>query len=260
MGGFVLQPDPDKPDIIVPYRHRLVELFNSGEVSMPDLTDADIEDRNKANWFTKSLTIIQVGYFIVQLIGRWAQSLPVTTLELFTLSIVFYAVLTYAAWRPKPFDIQKPIVLPLRPYYQDRVGEVEDIKRARLIQGGDPDQDNLKDWIGLAAVTPTFAAIHLVGWNFSFPTQREQTIWRVGSVLSGAVPFLWATTGAFFHYLQKDRKNRWEGRSSFAHLIFMALYLVIRIILGVEMLVNLRSVPPGVYKTPEWSEYFPWFS
>jgi hypothetical protein len=259
MGGFVLRPDPSKPDIIVPTRNKLIELFESGELDVPDFDDSDIEDRNKANWFTKSLTIIQTGYFIVQLIGRWEQSLPTTTLELFTLSIVFFAVLTYTAWWTKPFDIQKPIVLPLRPHYDDRVGAIESIKRAQLLDGGsDGTQDNLKDWIGLICVTPTFAAIHLIGWNFSFPTQREQMIWRVGSILSGAVPFVWATIGAYFVHTKSDKRH--EFRSNLIHLSFMVVYLAIRIVLGVEMLVNLRSVPAGVYETPEWTEYFPWFS
>lgn len=259
MGGFVLQPDPKKPDIIMPHPDRLVELFNSGELSVPDLTDADIEDRNKANWFTKSLTIFQVGYFIVQLIGRWAQSLPVTTLELFTLSIVFFAILTYAAWWSKPFDIQKPIIIPLRPYYQDRVGEIKDIKRRSLMNSKDPNHNDRNDWIGIAVATPSFAAIHLIGWNFSFPTQRERTIWRVAGVLSGTIPAVWALIGMFFYYCQK-KKPRWKRREMFIYVVITILYSVTRAILGVEMLVNLRSVPPGVYKTPEWSNYFPWFS
>ncbi|KAF8649498.1 hypothetical protein AX16_005767 [Volvariella volvacea WC 439] len=39
-----------------------------------------------------------------------------------------------------------------------------------------------------------FGGLHLIGWNFSFPTELEQRLWRISSVVITAVPALLALT------------------------------------------------------------------
>jgi hypothetical protein len=89
----------------------LLKLFRSNALDWPTSSDADINDRSKADWITKGLALLQIVWFITQLIGRWAQGLAVTTLELFTLGIVVCATVIYIALWEKPFDVQMPVVL-----------------------------------------------------------------------------------------------------------------------------------------------------
>jgi hypothetical protein len=88
-----------------------LELFKTGKLVWPDTSDAEIEDRSKADWIVKSLALTQILWFIVNLVGRWAQGLAVTTLELYTLSIVICGIVVFLAYWSKPFDVNVPVIL-----------------------------------------------------------------------------------------------------------------------------------------------------
>lgn len=66
----------------------------------------DIRDKNKNNGFTRLITVIQVGWFVLQFIGRVAQGLAVTTFELTTIAFVVCTLPTFECWRKKPSDLQ----------------------------------------------------------------------------------------------------------------------------------------------------------
>lgn len=52
------------------------------------------------------------------------------------------------------------------------------------------------------AVTAAYSAIFICGWNYSFPTSREQTLWRAaGLTMVGIMVAYWVITEfAFFIY------------------------------------------------------------
>ena len=66
----------------------------------------DIHDKDKNNGFTRLITILQVGWFVLQFIGRVAQGLAVTTSELTTIAFVACTLPTFQCWRKKPADVQ----------------------------------------------------------------------------------------------------------------------------------------------------------
>lgn len=66
----------------------------------------DIRDKNKSNGFARFITVGQVGWFVLQFIGRVAQGLDVTTLELTTMAFVACTLPTFECWRKKPADVQ----------------------------------------------------------------------------------------------------------------------------------------------------------
>ena len=103
MGGFELRFDDAT-------YHRLTYsefrgLIQAGFVDAPAITTEDIEDKSKGNWFTKSLALLQIGWFVAQLLGRVAQRLETTPLELFTLGVVACTVISYVNWWAKPLDV-----------------------------------------------------------------------------------------------------------------------------------------------------------
>lgn len=55
---------------------------------LPDVSEADIEDKSKANNLAKALVIIQASWLLIQVIGRLAAKLPVTLLEINTIAHV----------------------------------------------------------------------------------------------------------------------------------------------------------------------------
>ncbi|KAG2068154.1 hypothetical protein BDR04DRAFT_1025390 [Suillus decipiens] len=108
MGGFMLYCD-DKPQApLTP--EELIDFIDKGYVSIPDITKADIEDRSKSNALSKSTAIIQLVWFVVQLVARfaWHPRLPTTLLEIDTMAIVTLACISHFLWWKKPKDVGRP--------------------------------------------------------------------------------------------------------------------------------------------------------
>ena len=253
MGGFALQT----PDGLVRIHGDVViKLIENGTMLLPDIQVPDIDDRSKANWVTKAIAILQVTWFSAKLIGRASNHLPVTTLELFTVGVVVCAIMTYAFWWHKPFDVQRPIVLQpsLSPKHKYELSEEDlaDVKRMRLSGNSDMSYGHL--WIfGLAGTL--FGALHVVAWDFEFPTETEKMLWRIGCIALVCVPVVFTGTTA-------ADKMGLPGMSVVAQpfaMVLSAFYVLMRLYLLVEMFVGLRSVPVGVYETVQWARYIPSF-
>jgi hypothetical protein len=245
MGGFVVQNESSAND--EPHRVRtetLLKLFQEEKLPWPTLSDAEINDRSKADWIVKSLAILQSLWFTTQLIGRWAQGLAVTTLELFTLGIVICAIITYSLSWEKPFDVQVPVVL----ITKDSILKEDRIDRLELSDTLDIEIPFLHK-IGLLAVCLGFGAIHVGGWNFHFPSMTEQLLWRISSVACVSLP---STILLIIFYHSRIIEDK---------ILFgcLFLYALFRIYMFIEMFISLRAVPASVYQTPQWSQYFPSF-
>ncbi|KAH7094830.1 hypothetical protein FB567DRAFT_586182 [Paraphoma chrysanthemicola] len=242
MGGFVFETN----DGVEVARKRLpikdlYDLLKTGKLSWPEVEECDITDRSKSDWFIKSLALVQILWFTTQIIGRAAQSLAVTTLELFTLGIVFCAVCIYGLWWAKPFDIRQPIIIDDK----TRVTALqESCTRIRVNYGDIIHESDRIFQLAAVVIVIIFGGIHVVAWQFHFPTYAEQLTWRICSIASTIIPILLVLYSLFS---EEDIVAR----------VFVGLYVVIRLYMFVEMFVSLRSVPASVYKTPEWSNYFP---
>jgi hypothetical protein len=63
-----------------------------------DVMEKTIWDMNKLDGFARGFTVVQIGWFCVQCIGRAFQHLPISTLELTTLTFIFCTLCTYFFW------------------------------------------------------------------------------------------------------------------------------------------------------------------
>ena len=68
----------------------------------------EIKDKSKANNLSKVLACIQALWMVVQAIGRKANGLPLTLLELNTIMHVVSVLAMYALWLNKPQDVVRP--------------------------------------------------------------------------------------------------------------------------------------------------------
>jgi hypothetical protein len=253
MGGFVVRfPDGQRrrvrPEV-------LVELLQEGKLSWPDTTNEEIEDHSKSNWLIKAFALIQIISFIAQLVGRRAQGLAATTLELFTLGIVICAVVIYAAWWEKPFDVQTPIVLPC-----DRIFAEQDfIDRVAYLDELDYESNNMTGLLwysSMIIISLGFGAVHIAAWNFHFPSPTEQLLWRISSVGVIILPIL-----IVLMLMEEDIYKRILRRTLWDALFwpFAISYTLFRLYMFIEMFISLRASPASVYQTPRWSQYFPSF-
>jgi hypothetical protein len=75
------------------------------------LSKRRILDKSKTDAVTKVITILQTLWFATQVIGRASQHLPISTLEIFTVSIVISSFLSFILWWHKPKDVSTQTTL-----------------------------------------------------------------------------------------------------------------------------------------------------
>jgi hypothetical protein len=247
-GGYVTHNDSTngKPCLRI-QPEKLLQLFQTKAMLWPTLSDAEINDRSKADWILKTVALLQILWFTTQLIGRWAQGLAVTTLELFTFGIVICAIVTYIASWEKPFDVQVPVILKT----EEIIREQDLIDRVRLTENFSAEAFS---WVKVVAVAVclVFGGIHVAGWNFHFPSMAEQLLWRISSIACVVLPFTFYLATIFDESLGEIT----ERTVSYG---IISLYFLSRVYMFVEMFVSLRAAPASVYQTPQWSQYFPSF-
>ena len=88
---------------------RFSELLTAKKIEFPNVTVEEIEDRSKADGFSKTIALGQTLWFIAQCIARGALHLDLTPLELLTLSLAVLNGVMYFLWWNKPMDVRCPI-------------------------------------------------------------------------------------------------------------------------------------------------------
>lgn len=202
-------------------------------------------------------------------VAREAEHLPIAPLELTTLAFAFCGLLTFAFAFHKPLDIF--CALELRAAVPPEVlAELERVAVERGYKGGLYQHARNSQWLWqawrsgwlLLIGTSIFNLIHVLGWNFVFPTWSEMTIWRISSVvaLGSGIILLLDRTG-------RGYGARWEWTQMVPRLVVMAWdgvmicffvsYLVSRFFLIVLPFTSLRAMDPKVYSPIVWSELIP---
>ena len=87
---------------------RFSKLLTSGKIELPTVTVEEIEDRSKADGFSKTIALGQTLWFVAQCIARSAQHLDLTLVELLTLSFAILNGVMYFSWWNKPMDVRCP--------------------------------------------------------------------------------------------------------------------------------------------------------
>lgn len=237
MGGFVLQPKNGDP---FPVNGRqLLWLITNGKVEYPKHTMEELWDKSKQDRIVKIITAVQVTYFILQCIGRAAQRLAITTLEINTLAIVVCSLMTSYAWLHKGADVFIPFTVHCQ-YTSEEIAEgnsfdltpldfVDDhspgisvnvwpymgkpvIPAARPIQRIPDDRFPTNPYGSqeylLCLGTLVFTGLHLAAWNMSFPTRAERILWRASSLIMFGITiaFWFLETIASWHRLGRWKK------------------------------------------------------
>ncbi|CAM1506502.1 Fc.00g061430.m01.CDS01 [Cosmosporella sp. VM-42] len=109
MGGFVLHAVGCDPFPL--NAKQLHWLIVNNHIDYPRVEDKEIGDKSKQDRLAKIITATQMTHLVVECIGRGAQNLAITALELNTLAIVVCSLMTAFAWLHKPADVRSPIVI-----------------------------------------------------------------------------------------------------------------------------------------------------
>ncbi|KAG1880127.1 hypothetical protein F4604DRAFT_1579029 [Suillus subluteus] len=106
MGGFMLYCGDKPRATLTP--NELMDFVHDGYVDIPDIEEADIEGRSKSDALSKGIAILQLVWFVLQLVFRYIQHLPTTLLEIDTLAVVSLSCIAYCLWWKKPKDVRRP--------------------------------------------------------------------------------------------------------------------------------------------------------
>ncbi|KAL2071624.1 hypothetical protein VTL71DRAFT_12859 [Oculimacula yallundae] len=292
-GGFAIGPGPgrvvESPAQLQP--PTTTGLFQLDLMTYVDIckqqnlqiaTEEDLNDRSKSDFFTKTFAIVQSTWLVVQSIARVSAGLPLSELELATIAYVFCAVVIYAFWWHKPFDVEHVTVVESQETIQAKYWKKQPELKTLRGSGSAPFivlsilETNKISWSPKAVFTMTvttiFSAIHLAAWNWGFPEPVSRTLWRSFAIASTVVGFLIMGLGlliVLLDYLYGDHGlisnsprlyDIADDTFMVVFLLLMLLYIISRIGLMVLVLYTFSSMPVGVYETIDWATYLPHFS
>jgi len=190
MGGFALH-DTDESFLRVLDKDTLEELDNAGEIVWPTITEKEIQDRSKADIFSKGIVLMQTTWFVVQCISRFATKLAVTELEVVTLAFAVLNGITYWLWWNKPSDVRCAV-----PVYLKSLAESELSNSSAL----DPESkvSKARQQRDASQISPSEKGDDfLTSFKDSFTHRRD----RYGPILSILYTLLCAPIKAILHHL-----------------------------------------------------------
>ncbi|KAI0444896.1 hypothetical protein F4803DRAFT_510220 [Xylaria telfairii] len=301
-GGFQLQIPNYKPFPIT--AKQVVYLTEHGHIDMPTITKREINDKSKANRETKVLAFLQTGWLVTKLIARAGQGLQITPYELTTVALLVCSFTTLVLWWHKPLDVRYPtpvyLKTDLKPildqagvaaeqgfidtpldfiegniYWSRKAHEsylqfvlkwgFQTFPIERIPNDRDYQPRNVKQNLYLVLPVSAFGAIHLSGYNLSLPTETEQLLWRVNSIVMVLTLFVHCQSeliGSWYARFQLQSLELWGGYKKkmptcFIFLGLGTIYFISRIIILVESIISLRDLPEAAYQEVSWIQYLP---
>ncbi|KAF7305337.1 hypothetical protein HMN09_00785600 [Mycena chlorophos] len=284
MGGF---STPDGHPIVTRAQIREPGCLEA----IREVSDEDVEDKSKGDFFSKGVALLQGLWFVAQCIARAMQRLPLAEIETATLAFAVINIFVWILWWNKPLDVAVPIVvgpipadpiqssakrrerpayrtsrwtasffhliggqIPTNRFFDPRIEfAVPMTWHTTALDAGDIGRGLDAAFLGELLGGAVFGGIHCSAWYSHFPTVVEMWMWRVAALTVTAAPLLLA--------LGILLENIVSGLG-FVPLLMIPLtgvYILARLVLMVLPFTSLRSLSPGVFIDIDWSVYIPHF-
>jgi hypothetical protein len=117
MGGILIAPR-DCPPFPVDGQ-QLAYLVERRFLPMPEIHLDEIRAVNKADGLARFITLVQMTWFCIACIGRGANGLAFSTLEVTTLAFIYCTLHTFFFWYHKPLDPETQKTLPVNAELRD---------------------------------------------------------------------------------------------------------------------------------------------
>lgn len=105
----------------------LKRLLSENLVTLPTITEDEINDRSKGDALAKGFALLQITWFIFQIIARTVQGLAITKLELTTAALAGLNSVMYVFWWDKPCDVRFPVVIRTKGVEELPASRAEDV-------------------------------------------------------------------------------------------------------------------------------------
>ena len=259
---------------------------------LPAISEEEIKDKSKSDAFAKAIAVGQILWNVLQIVARAAQHLPSSQLEIAVMAFSACAAIIYGVNWSKPKSAQVPCILlryngdiPSQVIYEleslclskwmtiysdeDQRSRLRSIER-RLSSSPIPNNSIPSKLphrtttlpvrtfgFSLIGISIMFGSLHMIAWNFAFPTHIEQLLWRIASLCITATMPLWLLLTLILCLLSQTLFDRYQRRVLIPAAIL--LYTIARLYLLVEMFRTLAFLPPDAY-IPTWPGSIPHFS
>lgn len=112
------------------------KLLEEGHIDLPHITEAEIRDKSKVDDVSKGLVLLQLFWFIAQILARAFLRLAITQLEIATAALATMDFVMYYFWWPKPLNAEHPEVIPSIGVYKCMNDNLTS-RRLRYVRGND---------------------------------------------------------------------------------------------------------------------------
>ena len=104
-----------------------------------------------------------------------------------------------------------------------------------------------------------FGGLHCIGWNFTYPTEKEQNLWRATSLAITAIPVIVAPID---YVLENFELKEGSGRIvrfalDLVMTVLLFAYVPARLSLIAQALSLLRNQPQSAFLAVNWTQYIP---
>ncbi|OAX33705.1 hypothetical protein K503DRAFT_804158 [Rhizopogon vinicolor AM-OR11-026] len=294
MGGFMLYFEGKPYHTLSP--DQLLDMINTGSIDAPILTANQIQDKSKGNVISKGLVILQVAWFVLQLISRAIYHFETTQLEAGTLAFAVLSFITYAAWWNKPLNLRCPHPV----YWTSTKSRLEEYDfhdyypangiadKPKIVQMFWPTFIMLLELLGAGDNNFTHEKLQVPMFDGSIAVDDLNKIilviagFSMATIFGGIHCIAW-----FFAFPTYQERVLWDigavaitsipwlGLSIFSlraslkhkvlkHLMLWIatftppiLYIIGRVILLILMVTTLRNLPPGAHRAVSWISLVP---
>jgi len=260
-------------DVWVLSAPQLLEARRCGIIDkLPIITQADILDKSKDDALVKTLALIQAVWLAIQLIIRASTKRQSSQIEITALAFAVCALVSYLLLLSQPKDVGGPTILHSNKGWSATSSHFEALANKAVATGPWKRRDysmpnfaiTADDGGGSFALGTSFGllvfgAIHLIAWNFEFPSPTERLLWRVSVLLVALLPVSFALIMVLFLVLfdlagfEEKKADRGHDFNIWVHAI---LFTLPRLFLLVEAIRSTYYLPPNSY-TATWASNIP---
>jgi hypothetical protein len=220
-----------------------------------------LQNPSKASGLAKSITCIQAFWFCSQCIARLSQNMAISLLELNTFAHCVSALFIYFFWWHKPYDVATHAYIDISALPRSSQPDEYAVSRSKNMA---TIMFESKTWAAVSLWRPLimiltffiYGAMHLLAWQYHFPTNAEGTTWRCASITtaSSGLILLLAIARGNYHL-----RSQGYVRTSLHFLIYFFGFVVIaaRSFLVVESFRALPNSPASIYEVPRFTAYLP---
>jgi hypothetical protein len=231
---------------------------------LPHMTEDEIDDLDKGDVFLKVLAVVQIMWLCIQLITRLSRRLPTTQLEVVTLAFAVTSIVTYTLLYNRPKDVKT-----VRELYAIRYPTPAELTQLTTMgptclsayrsgismsNASAHSRTHHERILSFTAILVVFGGLHLLAWNYEFPTPVERRLWQASAIVTLA-------TLPLNSLLSFIATKAWFG--SYFSFVFAVvtsisvnIFVAARLFILVEVVRSLAFQPPETFRTT-WAANVP---